>query len=427
MMWLILLLVLVVVGVAVAVVAMRSRSTALRERFGTEYDRAVEEHGDRRKAEAGLRAVAKRRVELDIRPLAPASRDRCIRFRLGRSLSETLSVGVEDCDAVALKVEEKKQTIDHQRHEKKNELAKLEGQIAEIPLVSDDVAAYVIYTSGSTGRPKGVEMTHRGASNLLHWYLGATRITERDAVLVAHYYVHPDLQDLAQASGGTVSDSLEMARFAHEHPAATIVVAGVRFMGETSKILNPEKRVLMPYLSEAVRAAQEGIPLALIDRAAEDFGMPMGPIELADVVGLDVVMSVGKVFFETGAEVPAVLSTRHAARKFGKKTGEGFYVWQNDKPQKPPFAGQSAPDDLQDRLLLPLINEAVAVLRQGIVEDSDLVDAGVIFGAGFAPFRGGPLQYARTRGVDVIVARLQELQSTHGDRFAPDAGWDLLR
>jgi len=73
-------------------------------------------------------------------------------------------------------------------------------------------------------------------------------LKERDAVLVAHYYVHPDLQDLAQSSGGTVSDSLEMARFAHEHPASTIVVAGVRFMGETSKILNPEKRVLMPDL-----------------------------------------------------------------------------------------------------------------------------------------------------------------------------------
>jgi len=73
-------------------------------------------------------------------------------------------------------------------------------------------------------------------------------LAERDAVLVAHYYVHPDLQDLAQASGGTVSDSLEMARFGHEHPGKTIVVAGVRFMGETAKILNPEKRVLMPDL-----------------------------------------------------------------------------------------------------------------------------------------------------------------------------------
>ena len=185
-------------------------------------------------------------------------------------------------------------------------------------------------------------------------------------------------------------------------------------------------RVLMPYLSEAVRAAEEGIPLALIDRAAEEFGMPMGPIELADVVGLDVVMSVGKVFFASGAEVPHVLSIRHQQKKFGKKTGEGFYVWSNDKPQKPPSAAP-APPDLQDRLMLPLINEAVAVLREHIVEDADLIDAGVIFGAGFAPFRGGPIQYARTRGVDAILARLEELRSVHGERFAPDAGWQLLR
>jgi 3-hydroxyacyl-CoA dehydrogenase/enoyl-CoA hydratase/3-hydroxybutyryl-CoA epimerase len=185
-------------------------------------------------------------------------------------------------------------------------------------------------------------------------------------------------------------------------------------------------RVLMPYLSEAVRAAEEGIPLALIDRAAEEFGMPMGPIELADVVGLDVVMSVGKVFFASGAQVPHVLSIRYQQKKFGKKSGEGFYVWSNDKPQKPPSAAP-APPDLQDRLMLPLINEAVAVLREHIVEDADLIDAGVIFGAGFAPFRGGPIQYARTRGVDAILARLEELRSVHGERFAPDAGWQLLR
>ena len=185
-------------------------------------------------------------------------------------------------------------------------------------------------------------------------------------------------------------------------------------------------RVLMPYLSEAVRAAEEGIPLALIDQAAEEFGMPMGPIELADVVGLDVVMSVGKVFFQSGAQVPHVLSMRYEQKKFGKKTGEGFYVWRDDKPDKPPTAAPSPPD-LQDRLMLPLINEAVAVLREHIVADADLIDAGVIFGAGFAPFRGGPIQYARTRGVDAILARLEELRSVHGERFAPDAGWQLLR
>jgi 3-hydroxyacyl-CoA dehydrogenase / enoyl-CoA hydratase / 3-hydroxybutyryl-CoA epimerase len=186
-------------------------------------------------------------------------------------------------------------------------------------------------------------------------------------------------------------------------------------------------RVLMPYLSEAIRAAEEGIPLALIDRAAEDFGMPMGPIELADVVGLDVVMSVGRVFFKSDTNVPTILSTRHSQKKFGKKTGQGFYAWRGDKPQKAPTEGHKAPDDLQDRLMLPLINEAIAVLRENIVEDADLVDAGAIFGAGFAPFRGGPIQYARSRGIDAIVVRLEELRSAHGERFAPDAGWQLLR
>jgi 3-hydroxyacyl-CoA dehydrogenase/enoyl-CoA hydratase/3-hydroxybutyryl-CoA epimerase len=84
------------------------------------------------------------------------------------------------------------------------------------------------------------------------------------------------------------------------------------------------------------------------------------------------------------------------------------------------------PDDLEDRLILPILNEAVAVLRERVLEDADLLDAGVIFATGFAPFRGGPLHYARTRGIDTVTARLRELESRHGARFAPDAGWDLL-
>jgi 3-hydroxyacyl-CoA dehydrogenase / enoyl-CoA hydratase / 3-hydroxybutyryl-CoA epimerase len=187
-------------------------------------------------------------------------------------------------------------------------------------------------------------------------------------------------------------------------------------------------RVLMPYLSEAVRAAEEGIDLELIDRAAEEFGMPMGPIELADVVGLDVVMSVGKVFFQSEhVPVPAPLAQRIEQKKFGKKSGSGFYEWRDGKPVKASTEGKSIPPDMEDRLLLALVNEAVAVLRERVVEDADLVDAGAIFGAGFAPFRGGPLQYAKTRGVDTITTRLRELATRYGDRFAPDEGWQLLK
>ena len=83
-----------------------------------------------------------------------------------------------------------------------------------------------------------------------------------------------------------------------------------------------------------------------------------------------------------------------------------------------------APDDLEDRLILPLLNEAVAALHDGVVADADLLDAGVIFGTGFAPFRGGPIQYIRETGVDAVLARLQALQAKHGKRFAPRPGWD---
>ena len=190
-------------------------------------------------------------------------------------------------------------------------------------------------------------------------------------------------------------------------------------------------RVLVPYLFEAMHAAAEGVPLPEIDQAALDFGMPMGPVELADVVGLDVCRHVGRIVAEALGRAPpdlARLEERVAAGKLGRKSGEGFYLWVDGKAQKPAATGvpKAIPADLEDRLVLALLNECVACLREGLVEDADLVDAGVIFGAGFAPFRGGPLHYARRRGVPAIVTRLRELAARHGSRFAPDPGWDRL-
>jgi len=187
-------------------------------------------------------------------------------------------------------------------------------------------------------------------------------------------------------------------------------------------------RVLTPYINEAMYAAEEGISLAAIDRTAVRFGMPMGPIELADVVGLDVGAHVGEIIArELGRPEPKLprLAALLAAKKFGKKTGEGFYVWRDGKPVKS-GGGAPAPEDLEDRLILVLVNECVACLRERVVEDADLADAAVIFGTGFAPFRGGPLAYARARGAAAIVTRLEELSSRHGPRFRPDAGWALI-
>jgi len=187
-------------------------------------------------------------------------------------------------------------------------------------------------------------------------------------------------------------------------------------------------RVLMPYLHEAMSLAQEGVPLAAIDAAATEFGMPVGPIELADVVGLDVAKDVGEIIAaELEKPVPenAQLSALVAARKLGRKSGAGFYTWHEGRPTKPDASG-AAPQDATDRMLLALVNEAVACLREGVVSDADLLDAAVIFGTGFAPFRGGPIAYARARGITETVRRLSDLAARHGDRFRPDPGWQLL-
>jgi 3-hydroxyacyl-CoA dehydrogenase/enoyl-CoA hydratase/3-hydroxybutyryl-CoA epimerase len=154
--------------------------------------------------------------------------------------------------------------------------------------------------------------------------------------------------------------------------------------------------------------------------------MPMGPIELIDTVGLDVAAGVAQELSPfLGLEVPAALSSPPEAGKRGKKDGQGLYKWHEGKAVKPALPKEyRAPADLEDRLLLPLLNEAVAALHDGVVEDADLLDAGVIFGTGFAPFRGGPIQYIRDTGAGVLLARLEDLRARHGDRFAPRPGWN---
>ena len=186
-------------------------------------------------------------------------------------------------------------------------------------------------------------------------------------------------------------------------------------------------RVLWPYMSEAMMLAQEGVPLAEIDRAAEDFGMPMGPVELIDSVGLDVGLSVSKVLGgDLESEGLRELTKMVDAGKLGRKSGQGFYTWEDGKAVKPSATGGHGPADMQDRLMLAMVNESVACLDEKVVTDADLLDAGVIFGTGFAPFRGGPINYARERGFDAVVGRLQELAETHGERFKPHAGWSAL-
>lgn len=161
-------------------------------------------------------------------------------------------------------------------------------------------------------------------------------LKEQDAVLVSHYYVHPDLQDLAEETGGIVSDSLDMANFGHKHPAKTIVVAGVRFMGETAKILNPEKRVLMPDL-EAECSLDLGCPAdefaafcdAHPDRTVVVYANTSAAVKArADwMVTSSIALPVVKYLKERGEKI-LWAPDRHLGSYVQEQTGADMLLWQ---------------------------------------------------------------------------------------------------
>ncbi|MBO0661280.1 3-hydroxyacyl-CoA dehydrogenase NAD-binding domain-containing protein [Jiella sp. MQZ9-1] len=196
-------------------------------------------------------------------------------------------------------------------------------------------------------------------------------------------------------------------------------------------------RALTPYMAEALVLLDEGLPKERIDQRAEEFGMPMGPIELTDQVGLDIALDVATSLRERLGEntlpaAPGWLTKMVEEKRLGRKTGRGLYDYGEDgKPKK--VATDALPDDakddqdLIDRLILPMLNAVVACLDEGVITDEEITDGAMIFGTGFAPFRGGPVHYARQRGIDAIVTRMQELAAKHGPRFSPHPGWERLK
>lgn len=187
-------------------------------------------------------------------------------------------------------------------------------------------------------------------------------------------------------------------------------------------------RILMPYLMEGMALLNEGYSKETIDHAAVDFGMPMGPIELADTVGLDVCLSVAEnLVGHYGGEVPEKLRTMVKNGELGRKSGKGFYIYHQGKPVRDKSNPKETPSsDVTDRLIGRMLNEAVACLREKVVGDADLLDAGMIFGTGFAPFLGGPMHYIKSRGAKSVEQMLNALAQRYGDRFKPDPGWQDL-
>ncbi|MCK6412526.1 MAG: 3-hydroxyacyl-CoA dehydrogenase NAD-binding domain-containing protein [Azonexus sp.] len=177
---------------------------------------------------------------------------------------------------------------------------------------------------------------------------------------------------------------------------AGAVQAACAFVKQIDKLPLPVKSapgflvnaVLAPYMLAAMRAVDEGLTPETVDEAMLAFGMPMGPIELVDTVGLDIAMAAGKQL-AGGAEPPKCLLARVEKNQLGKKTGQGFYDWSSGRAKK--GAPGAVPAGLSEKLAKPLVDRVHRLVANGVVADADLADAGVIFGTGFAPFTGGPL------------------------------------
>jgi 3-hydroxyacyl-CoA dehydrogenase / enoyl-CoA hydratase / 3-hydroxybutyryl-CoA epimerase len=227
----------------------------------------------------------------------------------------------------------------------------------------------------------------------------------------------------------------------HDGSDAQLLKEALAFVGAIDRLPLPVKsspgflvnRALTPYMLEAMVMLDEKVDKSVIDAAARKFGMPMGPIELADQVGLDICLDVGDMlrskFGDQLPPTPAWLREKVAKGELGRKTGKGFYIWKDGKADTAPTAssGGQPSTEMIDRLILPMSNVCVACLREGIVDNADVVDGAVIFGTGYAPFRGGPLNYARSRGVENVVSTLRALTEKFGGRFTPDAGWENFK
>ena len=197
------------------------------------------------------------------------------------------------------------------------------------------------------------------------------------------------------------------------------VQRGSAFCGQINRFPLPVKsspgflvnRVLSPYMLKAMQVHRERkVPMEALDKAATEFGMPMGPVELADTVGLDVGLNVmGMLGGEDAAEDATLLKSYVDQGKLGKKSGEGFYKWKKGKPVKDTAGSEGINlPSLGEELMAPYFEECQACLEDGIVADSDVLDAGMIFGTGFAPFRGGPMFYLAQKGQDKAPHNISE-------------------
>jgi 3-hydroxyacyl-CoA dehydrogenase / enoyl-CoA hydratase / 3-hydroxybutyryl-CoA epimerase len=220
-----------------------------------------------------------------------------------------------------------------------------------------------------------------------------------------------------------------------KHTSDDIVDQAISFIRKIDHLPLPVKsspgflvnRILMPYMLESINIVNEGIPITVVDEAMTQFGMPMGPITLADAVGLDICLSVAQYLSQYfNVTIPTQLTELVTQKKLGRKTSQGFYRY--DRKGKKIISGQSpyhkSLQEITDRLVLCLLNESFACLHERIVADPDLLDAGMVYGTGFAPFRGGPIHYAKTQGVSSLYEQFVQQQQARG-QLVPMQAWEI--
>ena len=233
---------------------------------------------------------------------------------------------------------------------------------------------------------------------------------------------------------------VEVVRGRQTSPETVAAIAALsRRLGKLPVVVNDGpgflvNRILMPYLGEALRMLEEGGRIEEIDHALLGFGMPMGAFILLDEIGLDIAHKVAGILragLGDRIQLSPLLESLYKEGFYGKKNGKGFYRYLHGKrggvdPRiasrvqgRSDGAGRPSPEEIVERALFLMIKEAALCLEEGIIDRADLLDAALIFGIGFPPFRGGLLRYAESLGPKYIVERLDVYAAKYGDRFAP--------
>ncbi|MHB0972167.1 MAG: 3-hydroxyacyl-CoA dehydrogenase NAD-binding domain-containing protein [Thermoanaerobaculia bacterium] len=258
----------------------------------------------------------------------------------------------------------------------------------------------------------------------------AARAAHPENVVGMHFFSPVDRMPLLEVIAGKKTS---------EQTLSTAVAFG-RKLGKTVVVCKDGpgfivNRVLAPYINEAGLLLGEGNSIESIDKAMVDFGMPMGPLELLDEVGIDIAAKAAHILVEAFGErmqPSASIEKLLADNRFGKKNGRGVYVWKDGKRTGPdptiyPLVGLGKPKGpgngkaMAERMVLAMINEASRILDERIVGSAAELDLAMIFGTGFPPFRGGPMRYADALGIPYVVGRLSDLEEKLGARFAPSA------